>query len=156
MIRVCMNCDTENPADAVTCSECGMSLTRAPTGETAEKARARMARARSVNGDAQDSTEPGAKQMRYIRWGLGLAGMACWTILVGTGGYCFGILVGMSSGGFNPPHDAQWYADRGIAIIYGASALALAPWIVGGIVLGVRWRRSRASEAPEDTEQDAG
>jgi ribosomal protein L40E len=31
MIRLCINCDTENPVDAVMCWECGMSVTQAPT-----------------------------------------------------------------------------------------------------------------------------
>lgn len=39
MMKVCRNCYTENPLDAVLCSECGMSLTRAPTGEEAIKLR---------------------------------------------------------------------------------------------------------------------
>jgi uncharacterized RDD family membrane protein YckC len=33
MIKLCMNCHTENALDAVFCSTCGMSLTRAPTAE---------------------------------------------------------------------------------------------------------------------------
>lgn len=39
MIKVCLNCQTENSLDAVFCSQCGMSVTRAPTGEEAVKAR---------------------------------------------------------------------------------------------------------------------
>jgi ribosomal protein L40E len=34
-MKVCINCYSENPPDEVLCSECGMSLTRAPTGEMA-------------------------------------------------------------------------------------------------------------------------
>lgn len=56
MIKLCPNCDTENAADAVTCSECGTSLTRAPTGETAEKAR-RLAGVR-------DTTDRKVKRLR--------------------------------------------------------------------------------------------
>jgi ribosomal protein L40E len=43
MMKVCRNCDTENPLDAVLCSECGMSVTRAPTGEEARKLKAQPA-----------------------------------------------------------------------------------------------------------------
>jgi ribosomal protein L40E len=39
MIKICLNCHTENSLDAVFCSQCGMSLTRAPTAEEAVKAR---------------------------------------------------------------------------------------------------------------------
>jgi predicted transcriptional regulator len=35
MMKVCINCHTENPVDEVLCSECGMSLRRAATGEEA-------------------------------------------------------------------------------------------------------------------------
>ena len=38
MIKVCLNCDTENALDAVFCSECGMSLTRAAREEAAQLA----------------------------------------------------------------------------------------------------------------------
>ena len=36
-MKLCINCDTENALDAVFCSECGMSLMQAPTGEEALK-----------------------------------------------------------------------------------------------------------------------
>lgn len=36
-MKVCRNCYTENPLDAVLCTKCGMSLTRAATGEEAVK-----------------------------------------------------------------------------------------------------------------------
>jgi ribosomal protein L40E len=36
-MKVCINCYTENPLDAALCSECGMSLTRAPSPEEARK-----------------------------------------------------------------------------------------------------------------------
>lgn len=36
-MKLCINCDTENALDAVFCSECGMSLMQAPTGEEAMK-----------------------------------------------------------------------------------------------------------------------
>jgi hypothetical protein len=39
MYKLCINCDTENTADAVFCTECGMTLTRAPTGESDMKIR---------------------------------------------------------------------------------------------------------------------
>jgi hypothetical protein len=43
MMKLCRNCATESPLDAVLCSECGMSVTRAPTGEEARKLKAQPA-----------------------------------------------------------------------------------------------------------------
>jgi hypothetical protein len=43
-MKLCISCDTENPADAVICSECGMTLRRAPTGEDALKLRDELER----------------------------------------------------------------------------------------------------------------
>ena len=48
MIRLCINCETENPVDVVSCSKCGMSLRRAPVGEDALKFKERIARAKSL------------------------------------------------------------------------------------------------------------
>ncbi len=58
MIRLCVNCDTENPVDAVMCLECGMSLTRAPTGESAPKARSMAVGSAVLNRDGQGSSVP--------------------------------------------------------------------------------------------------
>jgi ribosomal protein L40E len=146
MIRLCLNCHTENPVDAVLCSECGMSLTRAPTGETAEKAR-------SVAG-VRDTTNQEAKEMLV----LALVGMGCWTTLVLAATSFLMFISLVSAGGVTAgqPEMAWLHNNMSFVVQCGGPALALAPWVVGGIVLRVRWRNSRASEGPEDTEQDAG
>ena len=36
-MKLCINCYTENPLDAAVCTECGMSLRLAPTGDEAIK-----------------------------------------------------------------------------------------------------------------------
>lgn len=51
-MRLCLNCHTENPLDAVSCSECGMSLARAPTGDEAEN----LLQARRAEIEAASST----------------------------------------------------------------------------------------------------
>lgn len=50
----------------------------------------------------------------------------------------------------------QEYYNQGKAILLSASALALAPWDIGGIVFGARWWRSRGSQGREDAKRDAG
>ena len=66
MMKTCQNCHTDNPADAVFCSSCGMSLlTRAPTGKEAE---------------VQDTADPTAKRMRRIARMLALIWAVCWTV----------------------------------------------------------------------------
>jgi ABC-type spermidine/putrescine transport system permease subunit I len=112
--------------------------------------------------EAQDTIDRKAKRMRRIRWGLawglGLAAAACWSVLVGAVGFvCLPIMLffqSESTAGFTTPEYYALTNDIG----FGAAALALAPWVIVSIVfgvLGVRWWRSRASEAPEDTEQYA-
>jgi len=48
MIKLCINCQTENPLEAVFCTECGMSLMNMPVGDEAVKYRERIARAKSL------------------------------------------------------------------------------------------------------------
>jgi uncharacterized protein YjbI with pentapeptide repeats/ribosomal protein L40E len=70
MMRLCLNCHTENPADAVLCSSCGMDLTRLSKPDEAKPA---------------DTTVPEALdglQIAKFMWGwvlvaVGLAAMVC-------------------------------------------------------------------------------
>lgn len=41
-MKVCVNCATENPDDAVVCTKCGMGLARAPSGDEALKLKAEL------------------------------------------------------------------------------------------------------------------
>lgn len=47
-MKICLNCGTENPDDAMVCSECGMGISRAPAGEEAQKLKEIRERARSL------------------------------------------------------------------------------------------------------------
>ena len=49
-MKLCIRCHTENPIDAIFCSQCGMSLTWATVGEESE---------------VQDTTRRKAKWMRH-------------------------------------------------------------------------------------------
>ncbi|NIN64461.1 MAG: hypothetical protein GTO63_07115 [Anaerolineae bacterium] len=140
MIRLCLNCDTENPGDAVICSGCGMSLTRAPVGETAEKAREGQQLGRFVTSAAQP--RPG-QAMRNIARILALVWAGCWTVLIGLIARDF---VRMSLGGTylgSRPYESVLYGI-GLACLPGLPVLvivwtsAVIPWRwegAGGAVL---------------------
>ena len=135
MDKLCINCATENPADAVFCSECGMSLTRAPTGDPAEKARSAA--------DVRDVREGKGNGMHRIRRCLLLAVMACWSVLFGAVGCYYGFMAAFFVGaGLEGYSTARNY-------FLGATALALAPWV---IVFGARWWSSRTPAPPEATD----
>jgi ribosomal protein L40E len=63
MMKVCQNCQTENPADAVFCSSCGMGLTRARRPQEAGP------------GDITDRDGRDGSQMAIFMWGWVLLGM---------------------------------------------------------------------------------
>lgn len=52
-MKVCINCHTENPDDAIACSECGMSLTGAPSGEEAIKPKEKASEFEEEGGGPQ-------------------------------------------------------------------------------------------------------
>jgi hypothetical protein len=89
-------------------------------------------------------TEPEAAKGPKLRvpW-LATAGSlvaaVCWTVLVWGGGYCCGMLAIFSAGGQFNSETAQEYQDVGAAILNGAAALALAPWVIMCIVLPTLW-----------------
>jgi ribosomal protein L40E len=83
MMKVCINCHAENPVDGAVCSECGASLTRAPTAEEAVKAREEMERARTAIPAAQPEPPPAPEQrMRRIARILALTRAGWWTLFI--------------------------------------------------------------------------
>ena len=145
MTRLCLYCGAENAVDDVLCCECRMSLARAPTGDEALDLKGRTEReTESPMRESVDSAGRSAKRMRYVKWALALAAMVCLTLLVWEAGYVFALLVMFSMG--------SAYEALAASIILATPYVALAPWVLAGIVLGlVRRYRSRASEGPEDT-----
>ena len=75
-MKHCLNCHTENPVDEVSCTECGMSLTRAPTGEEAPKARKELERTKAAIPEPLPT--PG-QRMRRIARALALTWASCRT-----------------------------------------------------------------------------
>jgi uncharacterized membrane protein YvbJ len=78
MIKLCANCQAENDADAILCSECGMSLRGAPTGESAAELKEEMERARL----AAMTTELTPRRLREIPWTLALIWAGSATVVV--------------------------------------------------------------------------
>jgi len=48
MMKTCPNCYAENPDDAITCSDCGMGISRTPAGEKALKLKELSMRAQAL------------------------------------------------------------------------------------------------------------
>lgn len=81
MVRLCINCDTENPGDAVICSECGMSLRRAPTGEEALKLKAEVEpRTESPMRKVGDSADRAAGLTGPIPWAAAVVWAVGWMV----------------------------------------------------------------------------
>lgn len=108
------------------------------------------------------SAERKEDEMRMFRWlggCLALAPMACWSVLVVVL-VCSPWLIDCDgySGAYYPCGRNPQMGAGGIdwRVILQVSALALAPWVIGGIVLGVvlgvRWWRSRTPAPPQATE----
>lgn len=95
-----------------------------------------------------------AERLKRRWWAIALG--ICWTVLVAQASCLVAGVWSLGTGGYMDAEMQQWAVGVGNRIVMGGFALALAPWIVGGIVLGVRWWRSRASEGSDDTERDAG
>jgi hypothetical protein len=112
MMKMCLNCQTENLADAVFCSQCGMSLTRARTGEEAVKAREEMQRARPAIPAAPRTPGQGMRRMARI---LALIWAGSWTVWL-----------------------VSWlllpngHANQ-LGFWISAALLAMPPWIIAGI-----------------------
>lgn len=109
--------------------------------------------------EPEDTKERREELMGIIRWGLGLAAMACWSVLVGAVGFGLAIMgfvtsVSIGHSPANLPHSQAASALATRALLTGL-ALALAPWVIVFGVLGIRWWRSRRSEAPQASELES-
>jgi hypothetical protein len=102
--------------------------------------------------EAPDTIGRRVKWKRYLRWGLATAGMACWTSATGVASYIILVFLGLCAGGAIEPEVRQFHEDAIKCILVGGPALALAPWIISGIVFGIRWWRSRATPQTQATE----
>lgn len=99
--------------------------------------------------DVQDTTRPQAK--RISKWALVGLGIL-WTLLVGNGSFLLAGLWSLGTGGYMNAEIQQQAVGVGNAIVVGGLLLALAPWLVGGLVLGVGWWGSRRPTPPQDIE----
>ena len=146
MMKVCLNCQTENSLDAVFCSQCGMSLTGAPSGEKAVKAREGMERARSAIPPAPP--RPGRRMRRTARI-LALVSAGCWTLLlISTPGLLEFIDDSLAVFGARQPGTFSQLTGWGswayvviAVLVLGSWAVAVIPWrweAVGGVLL-VLW-----------------
>jgi hypothetical protein len=124
MAKVCQNCDTENPADAVFCSSCGMTLlTRASAGKVSR---------------IQETTDRKAKRMRRIArvlaviWAAGL--MPCnavfWLVLSE-------IMLQQSGVSVLPRPPAHWWLMLVFTLLatWVPTAIAWRWESIGGVVL---------------------
>lgn len=130
MMKVCINCHTENPVDEVCCSECGMSLVKAPTGEEAVKAREEMERARSVALAAQPAQ---GQRMRRIARILALIWAGLWTLYV-----CFTselLWIGFPDFFFTLNEKMRLL---GLGYMVGEGSIILIPWVSAAIAW--RWQ----------------
>ena len=104
--------------------------------------------------EAEDTQERKEDLMRIVRWGLGglaLTAMTCWSTLVGIAGLVLATMMVLTGSNFSEPV-LQEYTSQAWAILLGAFALALAPWVIGGIVFGVWWWRSKRRRPVEKSE----
>ena len=131
-MKLCINCDSENPADAVFCSECGMSLTRAATHE----------RQRSTqNHDTEQRWEK-----RVLRGMLVVLGL-CWTMVLVPASYCLWFAIKWNCAEMPCSATEMQRNDlAAIALACGLFGLAIAPWIA---LFLIRWRRSRTPAPPQ-------
>jgi hypothetical protein len=155
-MRLCINCQTENPDDAVFCSDCGMSLMAAPTGEEALKLK------EQVEPQTHSPTTQGVRsrhavdKKRDCLLAVGLLAMGLWSIVVCALGYFMGLVISfLMANGAPMPNQAEVQRRAELAA-YGtwiaALALAAAPWLIAGVASGVRRWRSRRSAGPKDVE----
>ncbi|NIN69948.1 MAG: hypothetical protein GTO63_35750 [Anaerolineae bacterium] len=78
MIKLCLNCRTENALDATFCSECGMSLIRAPTGISASSLQDEMPRA----GLESSAAHTGHACRKHLALSLAISWAICSTIFL--------------------------------------------------------------------------
>jgi len=122
--KVCENCHTENPVDAVFCSECGMSLlVRAAAGK---------------ESGVQDTTDPAAKRLRRIAralaviWAAGLTPCngALWLVLSE-------IMLEQSGVSVLPRPPADWWLMLVLilSVTWAPTAIAWRWEAIGGVML---------------------
>jgi|GEM_PF-1761464 len=137
VMMLCLNCQTENPADAVLCTSCGVGLTRAPRREEAGPVGIR-------EGDGQGALQIAKFMWGWVLLGVGLAAMVCAAgaslgpviMLAGTLYSGFGIWMIWSGGRRLGGGDARTRALlwAGGPLVAGASAVA---WLGGALLAGV-------------------
>ena len=119
MMRLCINCDTENPLDAVMCLQCGMSLTRAPTVEP----RQGMKHTRPVVLAAEPA--PGL-WMRGIARSLALLWAGFWTVLLSPVAF-FAVATCSRVSAFNVVARPLWQCVWELCAVFPVALLLWAP-----------------------------
>ena len=101
--------------------------------------------------EVQDKSERRVRRLRNIGLLLALTAMTCWSTLVAIAGLVLATMMVLTGSNFSEPV-LQEYTSQAWAILLGAFALALAPWVIGGIVFGVWWWRSKRRRPVEKSE----
>jgi hypothetical protein len=81
-------------------------------------------------------------------WRLVALGIV-WTVLVGAGGFCYGALAALRTGGACSSRQVREYEAMARSSWLCTVVLVLAPWVVGAIVHSLRSSRSRTSAPAE-------
>jgi hypothetical protein len=115
-----------------------------PAGESAEDAIA-------IAGVCDTKDAQATSTSRSTQVGLGIL----WTILARAGGFHYSGLAALCTGTAFSSEEVQEYETMARTARQSTAFTALAPWVVGGIVFGARWCKSRGSRASETTDQDA-
>ena len=127
-MKLCINCYTENPDDAVMCSECGMSLRRVPEGEEATRLKEEM-EAKIARASAVILTTGFEVQGRPIAHYLGIItseivmGTGAFTEFLGGWADFFGGRAGQFELKLERAKDAALNSLRAKAILLGAEAV---------------------------------
>jgi ribosomal protein L40E len=141
MIKLCLNCDTENPADAVLCSECGMSLRRAPTAEEALKLKEDIERkTESPMRKVADSLDRPARWKRWIAPILVFLA-CCWTLTMGV---ALLVVLGFTQLDYPTPVPPEFWLGSGVILSV--------PWVALGIMALIRRGTRREPARPRGTE----
>jgi hypothetical protein len=134
-----------------------MSLMGAPTGEEALKLKEESERKTespvTQGGDARQAVD----KKRGALLALGLLAMSLWSIVIcGVLGSYVAICALLAADGIALEPNYAEVQQRLMYEFFGLEiavlGLASAPWLVAGVVFGVRRWRSRKSAGPKDTE----
>ncbi len=82
MPKLCPNCHMENPADAVSCSACGIGLRSAPTAESAPTAREGTAQVGTVPAIGEHPAERTVGRLRRVAGVLAIGWAVCLTLVI--------------------------------------------------------------------------